>query len=142
MAQHFASLYGVDPLTVSQTDLAHYRHELESDLVLIPSDSLENSRWKRVDLHVVNNLDWGYPPGDFIFANTMEKPVQLALYNAEGWLSDYGYLGDTPEFSALVLPGESFSVNLPEGSYQLLVFDHNGDVVENEPARVLKGKEE
>ena len=91
---------------------------------------------------VVNNLDWGYPPGDFIFANTMEKPVQLALYNAEGWLSDYGYLGDTPEFSALVLPGESFSVNLPEGSYQLLVFDHNGDVVENEPARVLKGKEE
>jgi hypothetical protein len=134
MAQHFATLYGIDPLTISQTDLAHYRHEMESELVLVPSDSLERSRWQRVDLHVVNNLGWGYPPGDFRYSNTSGQPLQLALYNTDGWLSDYGYLGDIPEFSALLLPGEAFSVALPEGEYRFLLFDSRGEVVRNVPA--------
>jgi hypothetical protein len=90
-----------------------------------------------VDLHLVNNLNWGYDPGDFTYVNTAEEPVQLALYDAEGWLSEYGYLGDIPGFSALLLPGESFSVALPEGKYQLLVFDARGEVIRNEPASAL-----
>lgn len=134
MARHFAGLYGIDPLTISQTDLAHYRSEVGSELVLVPSDSLEHPRWKQVDLHVVNNLGWGYPPGDFRYSNTSGQPLQLALYNTDGWLSDYGYLGDIPEFSALLLPGEAFSVALPEGEYRFLLFDGRGEVLRNVPA--------
>ena len=135
MAQHFKTLFGIDPLTVSQTDLDHYRDEIDSKLVLIPSDSLERKRFRRVDLQVVNRLDWGYPPGDFTFSNTYGRPLQMSLYETAGWKSDYGYLGDIPEFSALLMPGASFSVELPEGTYQVILLDREGKVVHNEPVQ-------
>ena len=139
MARHFKTLSGIDPLTISQTDLSHYRHELGSDLLLLPSDSLERKRWKRVDLQVVNRLDWEYPRGDFSFVNSYGQPVQLALYDSSGWKSEYGYLGDIPQFSALLLPGASFSVELPVGTYQLVLFDRDGKPVQNEPVGEAAG---
>ena len=129
MAGHFKTLYGIDPLTISQTDLSHYRHELAADLLLLSPDSLKRERWKRVDLHVVNGLGWAYPPGDFVYTNTHPQPVQLALYGSASWKSEYGYLGKIPEYSALLMPGASFSVQLPEGTYQLVLFDQDGKVV-------------
>jgi hypothetical protein len=135
MAQHFKTLYDIDPLTISQTDLAHYRSALDADLVLIPSDTLEVARWKQVDLHVVNGLSWDYPRGEFSYTSTYGAPLQLALYDANRWKSEYGYLGDIPEFSALLMPGASFSVELPGGTYQLVLFDQEGKVVHNEPVR-------
>ena len=132
MAEVLKSKYGIDPLTISQTDLAVYRNVLDTEMALIASDRLESPRLRRVDLQVVNNLGWGDPPGDFRFTHQGEAPVQLALFRREGWLSDFGYLGDTPEFSMLLLPGESFSVTLPEGAYQFLLFDAAGEVVRNE----------
>lgn len=139
MARHFKSLYGIDPLTISQTDLSHYRHELASDLVLISTDSLERERWKRVDLQIVNGLEWAYPSGDFIYTSTYSEPVQLALYDSAGWKSEYGYLGDIPEYSALLMPGASFSAQLPEGTYRLMLFDKEGKAVYSEPVRVAAG---
>ncbi len=134
MAQLFREQYGVDPLTVSQTDLAVYRNVLESDLALIPADSLDRERYRRVDLQLVNNLGWEVSPGEFRYHNQSGEPLQLALYNAAGWKSDFGYIGDIPEITTLLLPGESFSAELPDGAYQLLLFNREGEVLRNEPA--------
>jgi hypothetical protein len=133
MARYFKTLFGIDPFTVSRTDLDHYRDEMDYTVVLIPSDSLEHERFKRVDLQVVKRLDWGYPPGNFTFSNTFGKPVQLALYDSAGWKSSYGYLGDIPGISALLMPGASFSVELPEGICQVVLFDKEGKVFHSEP---------
>ncbi|MBC2838554.1 hypothetical protein [Robiginitalea sp. SC105] len=133
MAQLFAENYGIDPLTVSQTDLAHYRTQLGADLALINADSLITRRYRRVDYQLVNNLDPTPAPGDFTYTNPFGKPVQLGLYDARDWKTDLAFTFSVPQFSFLLAGGGNISLDLPHPGFRLLVFDEVGRVLVNRP---------
>lgn len=120
--------YGLNPLTISQSHLNHYR-EMAKPIAMLPGDCLQSHPYNSVDLLLLNNLPLKKTNPNFSFENFYDENVQVAVFRNNKSERAKSYVGNIPYRTGMVGPGEKFSTRLPAGEFHMIVFDKNGDVL-------------
>ncbi len=129
MAEIFKASYGIDPLTISQTQLSHYPTDQEVDYLLLETGDLPES-YRMVDYQLVNHQPNSprYPHVNRTFVNTYEGDVQvLHFYGDE--IDNTNLIADhVPYFSTVVARGEEKIIPLITGQTTIrVIYDQFGN---------------
>jgi hypothetical protein len=129
MAMQFKEKYGINPLTLSQTDLNSYR-ALTQSVTLLESTIL-SKKHHSTDYKIINNLPFKEENGNFSYKNTHSKSVQATLYLEEELKKPTDYSKKVPFRCHLLQKNETFYATLSNPKMRLIIFDETGKVLEN-----------
>ncbi|TCK84720.1 hypothetical protein [Albibacterium bauzanense] len=134
MATVFKEKYGIDPLTISQTQLSIYRKTLPGKYNLVEKSNFNDHGLNSVDFHILNNMEYpSYWDSTFNYKNKYKENVQIALFYSSELKTDSDFQKAIPYFTALIEKEEN--VTLPfnkDDEIYLVVYDEKGKVVEDQ----------
>lgn len=133
MAAIFKEKYGIDPLTIDQTQLNRYRKVFDEQLILIPSKVFDDHGLNSVDYLVLNNLSLSDGDENTIplqYKNEFEEPVQLNVFLSSELSFDTDYNHKVPISVYYLERGDDILFHLPKEEVLLVVYNKEGKVLE------------
>ncbi|MGF1923023.1 MAG: hypothetical protein ACQUHE_02495 [Bacteroidia bacterium] len=133
MATHFKELYGINPITISQTHLNLYRGQNKAKYQLIGRTELAGiSNIAAVDYFLLNN-SVDLPPlwnQELDYKNSFDHVVQVSLFYKKEMKGERDFHRHIPYFTALVPAGGSMKIpySLVEPAV-LVVYNKLGNVL-------------
>ena len=130
MAALFKEKYNIDPLTISQTFLNHYRNIFTEELLLVNSSNFEHITLNSVDYLLLNNLTKEYNSKsdyNFEYLNSFEDDIQVNLYYGREVKDIDDFNKYVPFLTTVLESGETLNWRLPEKELiYLIAFDRYG----------------
>ncbi len=133
MAAIFKDTYGIDPLTISQTSLNMYRHDVSGDYALLDSGQVEG--WNGLDafdfLMVNKKSNPDFWDSKMEYRNASEEDVQVAVFHVFEIEDLLSLENNIPYFTTVLRADERIGIpyNQSEGGY-LIVYGGAGNVIE------------
>ncbi|NGP75054.1 hypothetical protein G3570_00300 [Balneolaceae bacterium YR4-1] len=121
--------YDLDPFTINQHHLKYFK-DMAEFTALVESTAFSDHVLTSVDMHLINNISPNNFGSDFTFKNTYGQRVQVSLFLADEKSEQFGYNQLIPYDSHLVDTGEMTSYSLPERDMHLVVYNKEGNVLE------------
>ncbi|NQZ75587.1 MAG: hypothetical protein HRT61_05665 [Ekhidna sp.] len=134
MAEIFKEKYGIDPVTFSQSHLAHYASKIDSEICIVPSGKV-GSYYSITDFQIINSLKW-YDENE-LYSSDLKSAKQLNIYQkSSDWISDADFYFRIPQQVRLVKDDSYKKYQLEEGIYQFVLTDDSGKILSNEKIEV------
>lgn len=112
MANIFKEKYNIDPITISQTHLNTYRHNITRNYALIDGDMLTDIPLSSIDFHIINNTSLNMSFSRFFeYKNDTDEDLQICLFITDEMKNPEIPFKNIPYYTTIVKSNEE--VELP-----------------------------
>jgi hypothetical protein len=131
MAKVFIDKYSINPLTISQTHLNHYRSEIKENYSLIEGKEFKNHILNSIDYILINNNSKNTMFNDFFhYKNNFEFDIQISLFCGNEVTTKKNSYGKIPYFTTIIK--ENGKLKIPFYSNNdvfMMIYDSNGKII-------------
>lgn len=141
MATVFKELYGIDPLTISQTHLNNYRKLTNEEYCLLDSEIFANGKFSSVDFLLLNNIreKTDFDSIAYFYKNNVDMDLQLAIFYENELIGRYDYLKKIPYYTRILKKKERIEIPLSKAQNStIIVFDQNQNLIEKKSISIDK----
>lgn len=131
MAKIFIDKYGIDPLTISQTHLNHYRSSIRNDYALIKGEEFNDYALRSIDYILINNRTKNTIFNTFFqFKNNFEQDIQISLFCEKEVPNKKSSFNKIPYFSTIIKKNRTLKVPFYDNNNTyIIIYSAKGKII-------------